>query len=129
MKMLKEMKTIEKIDDQTKIMYWRFKMPMMSDRDNVVKQVRMPLSDTEDYVLLETIERDDVPEVPGAVRMFTFIRGYVRDSKEIPGAIDYTEITLFNMRGYFPSRLLNMVISSELNRDMGNMYKHLAAKN
>ena len=35
--MMKEMRLIEKIDDETEIKYWRFKMPMMSDRDNVLK--------------------------------------------------------------------------------------------
>ena len=35
--MIQEEKDIEIIDDNTKIVYWKFKMPLMSARDNCMK--------------------------------------------------------------------------------------------
>jgi len=40
MKMIKEMFVIENIpEEKTEYIYWRFKLPMASDRDNVAKIV------------------------------------------------------------------------------------------
>lgn len=127
--MIKELKTIEKIDENTQIKYWRLKMPMMSDRDNVVEMITKDMGDGNTYVQCKSIERDDVPELPGVVRCFLFVRAFIRDSKEVENALDFTEITCFNMKGYFPGRLLNMIIASETQREFGNMYKYLKEKN
>ena len=35
MSMIKEIKTIEKLDNGDEIFYMRFKMPLMNDRDNI----------------------------------------------------------------------------------------------
>ena len=126
MAMMKEMRDIEQIDDQTKVVYWRFKMPMMSDRDNVMQIHQSETDDGSEFICLKTVVRDDVPEVPGCVRMFMFTRGMVSVNKESPDdTIDYCEITYFNMNGYFPARLMNMVIAGETKKEFGNMYKYL----
>jgi hypothetical protein len=55
-----------------------------------------------------------------------FTRGFIRPNKESPAdTLDYTELSVFNMGGYMPARLLNMVIASETAKDFGNMYKSL----
>ena len=85
---------------------------MMSSRDNVMK---ITISDHEGgrFVVCETIEHPERPVYPGVVRMFVYTRGYVRPNKTGLGGHDYTELTVMNMGGYIPARLLNMVIASE----------------
>lgn len=109
--MIKEMRTLEEIDENTKIVYWRFKMPMMSERDNVISLHKRKLDDGSVYFCVKTVERADTPEVKGIVRMFLYTRGLMKPNPEDPSAIDYTELSFFNMKGYFPARLMNMVIA------------------
>jgi hypothetical protein len=118
---------IEQIDENTEVRYWRIKMPMMSDRDNVVRIHQREIEGGSEFVEMKTLVRDDVPEVPGCVRMFHFTRGLVTINKEHPDTIDYTEIMYMNLNGYFPARLMNMVIASETQKEFGTMYKYLLA--
>ena len=85
---------------------------MMSARDNVMK---ITITDHEDgkFVVCETVEHPDKPVQPGIVRLFLYTRGFVRPSKHEEGSHDYTELSVFNMGGYMPARLLNMVVASE----------------
>ena len=75
--MVKEDRILEKIDKNTHIKYFRMKMPMMSDRDNVLKIHTRALDEKSDFVHLQTVEHPDFPEVPHAVRMFLFLRAKV----------------------------------------------------
>lgn len=105
-------------------------MPMMSDRDNVIQIHQSETPDGSEFICLKTVERDDVPEVPGVVRMFMFTRGMVSINKESPDdTVDYTEITYFNLNGYFPARLMNMIIAGETKKEFDNMYKYLLKQN
>ena len=94
-----------------KIVYWKFKMPMMSSRDNVMN-IKIVDHEGGRFFVGETVEHPDKPVFPGVVRMFVYTRGFVRPGKEA-GTHDYTELTVMNMGGYIPARLLNMVIASE----------------
>lgn len=98
-------------------------MPMMSARDNVMK---ITITNHEDgrFVVCETVDHPAKPVQPGIVRMFVYTRGFVRPSKSAPGAFDYTELSVFNMGGYMPARLLNMVVASESSREFTNMAKY-----
>ena len=84
----------------------------MSARDNVMK---ITVSDHNGgkFIVCETIEHPDKPVQSGVVRMFVHARGFVRPSKTVEGALDYTEFSVFNMGGYMPARLLNMVLAAE----------------
>ena len=128
--MMKEMRLIEQIDEKTSVNYWRFKMPMMSDRDNVLSIHQRDVEGGGDFICLKTVVREDVPEVKGCVRMFLYTRGLVEVNKESPeDTIDYTEVSYFNLNGYFPARLMNMVIASETKKEFSNMYKYLLKEN
>ena len=110
--MMEVMETLVDEGPNCKTMYWKMKMPMMSSRDNVL---RLQIVDHEGgrFFVGETVEHPDKPVYPGVVRMFVYTRGYVRPSKDQPNTHDYTELTVMNMGGYIPARLLNMVIASE----------------
>jgi hypothetical protein len=121
--MTKELKVLEKHSDDSFIIYWRFKMPMMSDRDNVMHIMKQKREDGSIFTMLKTVERDDAPLVKGVVRCFCFTQGLCTVNKESPDdTIDYTELSYFNMNGYFPARLMNMIIASETKREFGRMY-------
>uniref|UniRef100_A0A7S3CKZ5 START domain-containing protein n=1 Tax=Strombidium rassoulzadegani TaxID=1082188 RepID=A0A7S3CKZ5_9SPIT len=128
LKMVKEFKKIEKIDESTGIFYWRFKLPFMSDRDNIMRIYTQDLEDGSIFVCATSIERDDIPPIPGVFRMFQQINSYVRASKEDPNVVEYTEISHFDMKGKVPPLLLNMVMSSESVKEMKNMYNHMIKK-
>ena len=115
-KMIQEMVVLSEEGPYCKIMYWKMKIPMMSSRDNTMK---ITVTDHEGgrFVVAETVDHPDKPVQPGVVRMFIHTRGYVRPSKTIEGALDYTELSVFNMGGYMPARLLNMVIASETQKE------------
>jgi hypothetical protein len=40
----------------------------------------------------------------------------------IPNCINYCEIDQMDMKGHFPSRLLNMVLASESKKEVEKMY-------
>ena len=67
---LKEFRKIEKIDENTWVFYFRFKIPLSSDRDNVMKIYTKDLGEGAYFICCTSIERDDIPLVPRVVRMF-----------------------------------------------------------
>ena len=121
--MMQEQVTLAEDGPDCKTVYWKFKMPMMSARDNVMK---ITITDHEDgrFVVCETVDHPDKPVQPGIVRMFIYTRGWVRPSKSQQGAFDYTELSVFNMGGYMPAKLLNMVVASEASREFQTMTKY-----
>jgi hypothetical protein len=121
-----ERKCLEKIDENTSVNYWKFKMPMMSDRDNVIQIHKSDLAGGNKFFVMKSVEREDCPEVAGAVRMFMFSRGLISINNESPSdTIDYTEITYMNLNGHFPTGLMNMIMASSMTADYGEMYKAL----
>lgn len=63
-----QMKEIEKIDEFTRIIYVRIKMPLIQTRDKCMK-VSVLDKNGGKFVKIDTIERPDVPVYPGIVRM------------------------------------------------------------
>ena len=60
--------------------------------------------------------------------MYQNITGYQRPHPTIPKAIDYTEIDQMDMKGNFPSRLLNMVMASASKAEFEKLYKFIKDK-
>jgi hypothetical protein len=123
-----EHRVVEKVDDDSTIMYQRFTMPMMSDRDALFQMSKKKMPDGSSFMMLKSISRDDIPERPGTVRMFMFVRCILSVSKEKPDTVDADECSTYNMNGYFPARLMNMVTASETQRECGAMYKYIQDK-
>ena len=124
--MLKECETLEKTEDgKTAIMYWRFKMPLMSDRDNVAKICQVPQEDGSIFGYCITIDHEKKPMVKNVVRMWqkVYFRCSVKDD-----VMTYTEISNFDMKGYMPAKLMNMVLSAETEKEFCTLYKHWQTK-
>lgn len=54
--------------------------------------------------------------------MYQHICGYLRPNKEIENAWDYTELDVMDMGGYFPARLMNMMLASTVKSEVRKFY-------
>jgi hypothetical protein len=96
---IKDMRVLEKIDENTEVLYMRFKIPMCSDRDNVLQNVVRNLEGDTQYFHLTTVEHKDMPPIKGVIRMFSQINGYVTKHPTIENCHKYTEIDYMDMKG------------------------------
>ena len=120
---MKEMRKIEDIPDG-QICYWRFKMPMMSERDNICKVITKKMDNGDLFIACTSLERDDIPPVKGVVRMYQHISGLMRLQPGVePPTFDYTEFDVIDMGGYIPTRLMNMVMASTIKSEFRKFYE------
>ena len=68
-KLLKEQKFIGPKSKEDQIQYWRMKIPMMSDRDNCIRQMTKKLDDGSIFILAESIKHEEAPEQEGVIRI------------------------------------------------------------
>ena len=124
--MIKECRTVQEFENGDVIVYFRFKVPLMNDRDNVcfIHQETAPEELGGDFIQCTTVEHDDCPEVQGVVRMYQTVSGWIRPDPNDSQIIHYTELDNFDMKGNFPARLMNMMIASESKKEFGNLYNH-----
>ena len=100
-------------------------MPLMTERDNVIRTTRYDNEDGSVYLQICSVERDDVPERAGVVRIFAKIDAFIRRHPSLPNTSIYTCFSLYDMKGYMPAMLLNMVIASEAKKEIEVMYNLL----
>jgi hypothetical protein len=73
-------------------------------------------------VVISSIEHPDFPERKGIIRMEMFKASLVQQQGP---DIKITEFSNFNMKGYFPMRLLNMVMASAVEKGLGGMQEKI----
>ena len=127
-KMLKEHRDLQTIDDSTSIKYWRFKFPLINDRDVIFKLQIKKAEGEGNLVFANSIPWDDIPVPKHVVRMAMLDYVYVRPDPEDANSIIYTEIVHFDMKGNMPPRLLNMSIASESMKEYTAMFNYLKPK-
>jgi hypothetical protein len=111
---VKEMKILKEDGPNDKHLYIRMKMGgFISDRDNVIRKTVKDIDNGCTLMTVETAELD-VPEVPGVLRMDMFKTMKIRQDPEKPEDLLVTDYSNFDMKGYFPTRIMNMVIGSLL---------------
>ena len=82
---------------------------MMSERDSVTRQIETEISPGKILFITSSIEREDAPLRKGIIR----IRVYDASIMEQDGNdLKMTKFSNFDMGGYFPVRLLNMMIAA-----------------
>jgi hypothetical protein len=122
--LIKEMRQLHVAPNGDTTVYWRFRMPMMSDRDNVALIRQQELKDEGGiFVQCMTVDRDDVPLVKGVIRMEQSISAWVRPHPIDDSITVYTEIDNMDMKGNIPSSLMNMLLASEVGKEFESMYK------
>lgn len=125
--MMKEVRTLEERPDG-KVVYWRFKLPLMSDRDNICFIKETKQDDGSLFIQCTTEERDDVPPVKGVVRMYMYVSCWVRPDASNPELWHFTEIELIDFGGKIPPALLNMALASDGLKEFKTMYNHIRIK-
>lgn len=85
----------------------------ISDRDNVVRKTVKDLGDGNTLMTIESVDLG-IPEVAGVQRMEMFKTMKIREDPDKPDDLLVTDYSNFDMKGYFPTRIMNMVISSIL---------------
>ena len=100
MKHIKEFKVVEKLPDGTPaLMYSRSKMPMMTERENLVEIVKKELDDGRTLSTARSVERPEYPRTKNAIRMEMY-KASVFYEKD--GDLHLTEYSHMNLGGYFP---------------------------
>ena len=110
---LKLFKILEEKSANEKVFYILSKVPMMSDRDLVMHFKKEQLTDDKMLVVVKSVEHPQDPKTKGAVRMEQYKASLV---ETIGKDIRITEFSNINMRGYFPMRLLNMVMAQAISK-------------
>jgi len=82
------------------------------------------------YLIIgKAIERDDIPVAKGCIRMEQYKASMVWNDEA--GDLHLTEFSSFDLKGYFPKALLNMVMSSMASKSVtqfGNKMKEVKAQ-
>ena len=124
-KNIKEVKVLKENGPNERYLYIRFELGgFISDRDNVVRKTEKDIGDGCTLLTIESYDMD-VPEVPGVLRMDAFVTCKLRQDPEKPEDLLVTEYSNFDMKGYFPSRIMNMVLSSILPKMQKEMREKL----
>jgi hypothetical protein len=77
--MISDFKKLEVCENGDTILYMRMKMPLISDRDVILKCHDETLEkEGGTYFKCDTVDRDDVPPVEGVVRMYMCMSGWIR---------------------------------------------------
>ena len=113
------MNSVEEIDENTKIWHGRSKMPLMTDRETLLKFKRMPRPDGSVLFSCNSVERDDVPHAKDAIRMEMFKMSH---ATQVGPDMHLTEFSSFDMKGSFPMRLMNMVMGAMASKGMTRIY-------
>lgn len=123
MKHIKEFRVVERLDDGTpKLMYSRSKMPMMTERENLVEIEKQELADGRTLSIARSVERPEFPRTKSSIRMDMY-KASVFYEKD--GDLHLTEYSNFDLGGYFPTKLLNMVMANMMSKGMGNLHSKL----
>ena len=64
-----EQNTIENVDDSTSIVYRKYKMPILAERDNISTISIMKLENDQIFGVVVSADHKDCPPVDGIVRM------------------------------------------------------------
>ena len=96
-------------------------------RDSVVK-VTVTDHECGKFVVAQTVYHPAKPIQPDIIRIFIYTRIFVRPSKTKHGVLDYTDLTICNLRGYIPPNIMSVIICIGNKKDYENMVKHCQEK-
>jgi hypothetical protein len=104
---LKEIRILERDASGYPTQYYTIsKLPMMTDRESLMSMQRIEQGDKVIYII-KSIEREDFPRSNKMVRMDFFKA--VEYTKLESGGLTAIEFVKFDLGGYFPTSILNML--------------------
>ena len=91
------------------VMWFVMKMSGMAARSACVKFDRSDLPDGSQYIIQKSIEHPDQPDDGKTIRMdiFSAAKAY-----PVENGFAWKEYSSYNMKGWFPPRLMNMLIGA-----------------
>ena len=112
-----------KPDEGYWLMFSESKMgSLASNRENLIEMTLHKMDEKKFIYISKTVERDDVPVKKGCVRMEMFKATQI---EQVGDDCVLTEFSNFDLKGYFPSSLFNMVMAQAAKEGMKKFYKKL----
>ena len=108
--------------DYPEVMWFVMKMSGMAARSAVMEFNRTDQPDGSQYLIQKSIEHPDYPDDGKYIRMDAFSAA---KAFPIEGGFAYREYSSYNMKGWFPPRLLNMLIGASATAQIKEMQKSL----
>ena len=109
-------------DGYPTLMYSKNKMPMMTDRENLCRITRKVIDEDTVIYVINSVEHPDKPRSKNAIRT-DFFKG--SRFKRVGNDIEYEEFATFDLGGYFPMSMLNMVMKSMISKGVEDFYKNV----
>jgi hypothetical protein len=123
MKYLKELKILERHEDGSpSLLYSVSKMPMMTERENLVSQYKKELGDGRTLFLSRSVDRPEYPRRKNSIRMDMYKASVFHEDGDDLRVVEYSNMDL---GGYFPAKLLNMIMANMMSKGMITFYKKL----
>jgi len=104
------------------LIYTLNKMPMMTDREGIVRVTHKNLEDGSNLIITKSEDHPDYPRGKHAIRTQVF-KGTMFFEKD--GDLHVHEYAQFNMGGYFPMTILNKLMSTIMTKIVGEFRKKL----
>jgi len=124
-----ERRIVEEVNKDERFIYIRMKMPIMSDRENVLHWKREDINEKESLLLIHSVEREDCPIQDKFVRADMYKCQMVRQDEENPEDLYITDVTNMNPKGHLPTRLLNMALGSMMSKGVAELSSALKVLN
>lgn len=110
-----ERKILKENGPDEKYIYVRVKMGgFISDRDNIVRKSLKHFDDGSTLMTIESVYDQNVPEKNGVIRIDVFKTVKLRQDPEKPEDLLLTDYSTMDLKGYFPPRLMNMMMGTML---------------
>ena len=117
-KNMKERRTVEEISDKEKIIYVKLSLGLMSDRDQYINKKIVDNGDGTTSMIMHSVEGDKYPITPGVVRIEMFKS---QKLKQVGDDLFVQDISSFDFKGYFPMRLMSMMMGSMMPKALGDI--------
>jgi hypothetical protein len=114
----REMKIVEEIDENSSFWYMKMKVPLLSERDMLLKIQRIYMPDDKCLVISNSVEREDYPEFKGIIRMDMFKMSLCWQDGPDTTMIEFSS---FDMKGSIPASLINMIMAASITKGMKNI--------
>lgn len=119
-KVMEEQGKIFKDEFSSMLMYSRMKVPMMSERENLLRSDTIKKGEKKFMFFQNTEDHPDIPVKKGCVRMTIHKAVLV---EQVGADIHTTEYSTLDMGGYFPTRLMNMMLSAMMKNNVPQFKK------
>lgn len=122
---IKEVKVIEEnkeADGMHRLWYFRSKSPMMSERDMVGVSIIKPMGEGKELYITSSATHPDYPVKKGTIRISMYDATL---AEQVGDDLKMTKYSNFDLGGYIPIRLLNMIIANSSEKQNKQMYEKL----